>query len=71
MYILECASRGLSIKTVATRSHDLYDLLVYAKGKGIKCAAEIGNGLLDEYLSVRNDKAPKAMPLRWNVFIHI
>ena len=61
LYMSECASRGLSVKTIAVRSYDLCDFLVYAKRKGITSVAEIDKGLIDEYLSMYNEKAPRSM----------
>jgi len=62
LYISECVSRGLSDKTVTTRTYDVCDLLDYAKGKGLTSVAKMDRELLDQYLSVRGSQAPGAMP---------
>lgn len=62
LYISECASRGLSDETVASRSSDVYNLLVQAKNKGLAGVAEIDKEFLDEHLSMCSGKMPGAMP---------
>lgn len=62
LYISECASRGLSDETVAGRSSDVCNLLVYAKSKGLTDIAEINIKILDEYQSMCSGKTPGAMP---------
>lgn len=62
LYISECASRGLSDETVAGRSGDICNLLVYEKSKGLAGIAEIDIKFLDEYLSMCSGKMPGAMP---------
>lgn len=62
LYISECANRGLSDATIAGRSSDIYNLLVYAKSKGVADVAEIDKNLLNEYLSICSGKMPGAMP---------
>ena len=62
LYISECASRGLSDKTIAGRSRDLCNLLEHAKSKGLAGVTEIDKKFLDEHLSMCNGKMPGAMP---------
>ncbi len=62
LYITECISRGLSDKTVASRSADVCSLLLHAKNKKLADVAEIGQEFLDEYLSICSAKMPGAMP---------
>jgi integrase/recombinase XerD len=62
MYISECVSRGLSNKTITSRSHDIHDFLVFAHDKGFSSITKIENGFLDKYLLKRNAQAPGAMP---------
>jgi len=61
LYISECINRGLSDRTIATRSLDICDILIFVKGKGIERIDEIDVSILDEYLLVRSGEAPSAM----------
>jgi site-specific recombinase XerD len=62
LYISECVSRGLSNKTIIHRSSDVYDLLAFVKSKGCSSLGELSKDQLDEYMFVRNNQAPGAMP---------
>ncbi|SMP68099.1 site-specific integrase [Anoxynatronum buryatiense] len=62
MYISECVDRGLSNKTITTRSDDIYDFLVFAHDKGFSSITEVEKGFLDKYLLKRNAQAPGAIP---------
>jgi len=62
LYITECTSRGLSDKTVASRSSDVCSLLLHAKHRNLASVAEIDQELLDEYLHLCSGKMPGAMP---------
>jgi len=61
LYMSECISRGLSDRTIAGRSLDICDMLIFVKGKGLERLDEISVGILDEYLVVRSGEAPAAM----------
>jgi site-specific recombinase XerD len=61
LYISECVSRNLSKNTIGTRFADIYDLLIYAKNKGVLNIGEIEENFLDGYLSYRKGQSPRAM----------
>lgn len=62
MYISECVNRGLSSRTITTRSNDIYDFIVFAHSKGSLNITAIERKLLDKYLLERSVQAPGAMP---------
>ena len=62
LYITECTIRGLSDRTVASRSADVCNLLLHAKNRNLASVAEVDQAFLDEYLHICSGKMPGAMP---------
>jgi site-specific recombinase XerD len=61
LYVSECIDRGLADRTIASRSLDICNMLIFVKNKGIEKIDEINVAVLDEYLVVRSGEAPSAM----------
>jgi len=61
MYICECIDRGLSDRTIATRSLDISDMLIFLESNGFVRLDEISISTIDEYLLKRSEEAPAAM----------
>ena len=60
-FMKECVRRGLSNKTIETRTEDICNFLTYAKNKEFTNINDLDREFLDEYLSVRSSEAPVAI----------
>ena len=60
-FITDCVDRGLSHRTIATRSNDICEFFLYVVNEGFSSIADVEIGLVDRYLLTCNARAPGAM----------